>query len=118
MKKIKILKIPKIYLKIYLKILYLIPFLFALGLLPIIINATTDGVLTPLELNARSLSLIKYFYFTLSYGFILITAIKIIFKAYESIFLLSNTGKLQGYYEIKIKLPKLVKNESNVGKYK
>ena len=92
--------------------------LFALGLVPIIINATADDVLAPLGLNATLLSLIKYFYFTLPYGFILITAIKIIFKAYESIFLLSNTGKPQGYYEIKIKLPKLVKNESNVGKYK
>ena len=110
----KTIKIPKIYLKT----LYFIPFLFILGFVPIIINATVIDVLIPLGLNATSLSLIKYFYFTLSYGFILITAIKIIFKAYESIFLSSNTGKSQGYYEIKIKLPKLVKKESNVGKYK
>ena len=111
----KIIKIPKIYFKL----LNSIVFQFILCLVPMGLAVYMNNLLSSFENNATSSSfIIKYFYTPILYIIILIIIMELIRIVYESIFLLSNTGKQQGYYEIKIKLPKLVKKRSNVGKYK
>ena len=110
-----IIKIPKIYFKL----LNSIVFQFILCLVPMGLAVYMNNLLSSFENNATSSSfIIKYFYTPILYIIILIIIMELIRIVYESIFLLSNTGKQQGYYEIKIKLPKLVKKKSNVGKYK
>lgn len=102
----KIIKIPKIYFKL----LNSIVFQFILCLVPMGLAVYMNNLLSSFENNATSSSfIIKYFYTPILYIIILIIIMELIRIVYESIFLLSNTGKQQGYYEIKIKLPKLVK---------
>ena len=108
----KKIKIPKSYLKILNHIIFL--FILCLCLLLIVLNVSIDTILMPFKINAILYSLIKYRYIMLLYSITSIIIIKVIFDIY----LLYDAGKSQGYYEIKIKLPKLVKKESNVGKYK
>lgn len=103
----KKIKIPKSYLKILNHII----FLFILCLLLIVLNVSIDTIFMPFKINAILYSLIKYLYIMLLYSITSIIIIKVIFDIY----LLYDA---EGYYEIKIKLPKLVKKESNVGKYK
>lgn len=109
-----VIKIPKIYLEILSCIL----FLFIVCLVPIVLNTFINDIFTYLEINATILTLIKSIYITISYIIISFTIIRVMLKIYTSTYLLFNTKEKLDYYEIEIKLPKLIKKDANIGKYK
>ena len=101
----KEIKIPKIYIKLLCDLMLL----SILCLLPVMLNVFITDI--------KALSMPKCIYITISY-IILIGCVELMIKIYKSIFLLFNFRVKQDYYKIKIKLPKLIKKESNIGKYK
>lgn len=109
-----VIKVPKIYLEILNSII----FLFIVCLVPIVLNTFINDIFTYLKINATILTLIKSIYIVISYIIMSITSIRVMLKIYTSTYLLLNTKVKLDYYEIKIKLPKLIKKDANIGKYK